>query len=690
MTEDSRGPVEGTERDDLAPGQGDGRQDASGSGSAAGAAAERANGRGGVGVDDSPSPGDRPVAGRAARPASAPPETLTDHDPEQPTDTVPGGDAGSEPSAAGAEPGRADAPAATSGPLPTMTDGDQGGFAPPDSAGGASDEPSYGGPAQPAQGGALRDAYAASNQEPYGGPTPGAPASGQEPYATPAAGGQEPYRTPGAPGAGGQEPYAAQQEPLEDGRARPAFAPHEQDPRSAGVAGQYGWGGQASPQPPPPGARPPMGGPPPAPGAPRPMPHPPGAPGGPAPAGPAAGGPGGTMPGGPGGPGAFGQPPGGPNWAPVPSPPSAGRGGPGLGALALIGLLIALVAGGFGAGIVALGTSDGNGDGSKVSFSSGNDNAPVQNRPPDSVAGVAQRVLPSVVMIRVSGANGEDAAGTGFIVSGGYIITNNHVVSGLGAGSSIRVVFNDKSSLPATVKGTDPSSDVAVIKPSGSHALPPLALGDSNKLAVGDPVIAIGSPLGLQGSVTTGIVSSLNRAVPTRGEGGGESTVMNAIQTDAAINPGNSGGPLVDAKGRVIGMNTAILTGGSDQQGSIGLGFAIPVNQASRVAEEIINTGTVKQAKLGVLPDPQWQGGGAKIMTQAQQGTAPVTKGGAADRAGLKPGDVITKVDGRPIENASDLIATIRSRAPGNVIKVSYLPGGKGQEKTVDVTLTAG
>ncbi|RFU40505.1 PDZ domain-containing protein, partial [Actinomadura logoneensis] len=388
----------------------------------------------------------------------------------------------------------------------------------------------------------------------------------------------------------------------------------------------------------------------------------------------------------------FGQPPGGPNWAPVPAPPSAGRGGPGLGALAIIGLLIALVAGGLGAGIVALSTGDRTADGGKVTFggSGGNDNAPVQNRPPDSVAGVAQRVLPSVVMIRVSGPNGEDGAGTGFIVNDGYIITNNHVVSGLGSGASIRVVFNDKSSLPATIKGTDPSSDVAVIKPEGSHALPPLAIGDSDKLAVGDPVIAIGSPLGLQGSVTTGIVSSLNRAVPTRGEGGGESTVMNAIQTDAAINPGNSGGPLVDAKGRVIGMNTAILTGGADQQGSIGLGFAIPINQAKRVAQEIVNTGTVKQAKLGVLPDPQWQGGGARIMPQAVQGTAPVTKSGPADRAGIKPGDVITKVDGRPIENASDLIATIRSKAPGNVVKVTFLPGGKGQEKTVDVTLAAG
>jgi putative serine protease PepD len=245
--------------------------------------------------------------------------------------------------------------------------------------------------------------------------------------------------------------------------------------------------------------------------------------------------------------------------------------------------------------------------------------------------------------------------------------------------------------LPATVKGADPSSDVAVLKPSGEHSLPPLPLGDSSKIAVGDPVIAIGSPLGLQGSVTTGIVSSLNRAVPTQGEGGGDASYLNAIQTDAAINPGNSGGPLVDAKGRVIGINTAIATlggqtlGGEQQSGSIGLGFAIPINQGKRVAEEIIRTGSVRQAKLGVFPDPRYQDGGAKIMSEQVNGQDPVIKGGPADKAGLKPGDVITKIDDKPIEDATDLIAQIRSRAPGDQIKVTYQRDGK--ESTVQVTL---
>jgi putative serine protease PepD len=387
----------------------------------------------------------------------------------------------------------------------------------------------------------------------------------------------------------------------------------------------------------------------------------------------------------------YGMPPGGtgPNWAPVPAMPPSSRGGPGLGLLAVVALIVALVAGALGAGIGVIATNgDGNGGSVSLGGSDSNDTK-VQNRPPDSVAGVAQRVLPSVVMIRVRSAQGE-VGGTGFIVNGGYVVTNNHVVAG-SSGGQIQIVFNDKKTLPATVKGADPSSDVAVLKPAGQHALPALPLGDSSKIAVGDPVIAIGSPLGLQGSVTTGIVSSLNRAVPTQGEGGGDASYLNAIQTDAAINPGNSGGPLVDANGRVIGINTAIATlggqslGGEQRSGSIGLGFAIPINQGKRVAEEIIRSGTVRQAKLGVVPDPRYQDGGAKIMSEQVNGQDPVIKGGPADKAGLKPGDVITKIDDKPIEDATDLIAQIRSRAPGDQIKVTYQRDGK--ESTVQVTL---
>jgi S1-C subfamily serine protease len=444
-------------------------------------------------------------------------------------------------------------------------------------------------------------------------------------------------------------------------RGRPGFVPHNVDPRAAQGPPPYGgWPHQSHQGPPPPApGRPPMG----------PPPAPPGPPlgGGPR---PMAG---------------YGMPPGGtgPNWAPVPALPSSSRGGPGLGLLAVVALIVALVAGAVGAGIGVIATNDDD-DGGAVSLGGSNSSdTKVQSRPPDSIAGVAQRVLPSVVMIRVESAQGE-VGGTGFIVQGGYVITNNHVVSGGGAGR-IQIVFNDKKTLPATVKGADPSSDVAVLKPEGQHSLPALAVGDSAAIAVGDPVIAIGSPLGLQGSVTTGIVSSLNRAVPTQNEGGADASYLNAIQTDAAINPGNSGGPLVDAKGRVIGINTAIASLGGEQSGSIGLGFAIPINQGKRVAEEIIRSGRVKQAKLGVLPDPRYQSGGARIMPQPANGQDPVTKGGPADKAGLKPGDVITKIDDKPIEDATDLIAQIRSRAPGERIKVTYQRDGK--ESTVEVTL---
>ncbi|WP_018658203.1 trypsin-like peptidase domain-containing protein [Actinomadura flavalba] len=437
-----------------------------------------------------------------------------------------------------------------------------------------------------------------------------------------------------------------------DGRHRPAFVPYNQPPAAA----PYGWPQHGHGQPPPAPPGPPHGGPPPAPPGPRPM----------------AG---------------YGQPPGGPNWAPVPPVAREPRRGPGLGLLVLIVAIVGLVSAGVGAGIAVLATDR---DSGTVSLGGSPGAGPAaKNRPPDSVAGIAQKVLPSVVMIRVSGG-GEQGAGTGFIVKNGYIVTNNHVAAP-GANGQIQVIFNDKKTLTAKIVGNDPSSDIAVLKVDGAHSLPALTPGNSDELAVGDPVIAIGSPLGLQGSVTTGIVSSMNRAVPTRGDGG-DTSFLNAIQTDAAINPGNSGGPLVDARGNVIGINTAIATVpsqglGGGQAGNIGLGFAIPINQGIRVAEEIINTGSVKQAKMGVIPDPQSQNG-AKILDREIQGQKPVTPGGPADKAGLKPGDVITKVDDRPIEDASDLIALIRSKAPGAKIKVTFQRGG--QEQTVEVTLEAG
>ncbi|GAA0564138.1 trypsin-like peptidase domain-containing protein [Actinomadura livida] len=558
------------------------------------------------------------------REAAAPPETVTDREipQEQPADD-PEPEARSETGAAEGATDDADEPES----------GDRlvaGGFAPPDSSFGPPD----------------------TSEDVLSRPGPAADMGPQEVPLQDASPSDMPQPPP---------PVQLGKPVADEDRPRPGFVPHHHDPRAA-QHGQQPYGGwpHQNPQGPPPA---PMG-PPPAP-----MGPPPG--GGPR---PMAG---------------YGTPPGGgPNWAPVPAPPSSSRSGPGLGLLAVIAVIVALVAGALGAGIGVVAT--GGDDGGSISLGGGNGSSggEVQARPPDSVAGVAQRVLPSVVMIRVESSQGE-VGGTGFIVNGGYIITNNHVVAGAG-GSAIEIVFNDKKTLPATVKGADPSSDVAVLQPEGAHSLPALTVGDSSKIAVGDPVIAIGSPLGLQGSVTTGIVSSLNRAVPTRGEGG-DASFLNAIQTDAAINPGNSGGPLVDAKGRVIGINTAIATlgGGSglgeQQSGSIGLGFAIPINQGKRVAEEIIRTGSVRQAKLGVLPDPRYQEGGARIMPEAVNGQEPVTRNGPADKAGLKPGDVITRIDDKPIEDATDLIAQIRSRAPGDRITVTYQRDGR--ESTVEVTL---
>jgi S1-C subfamily serine protease len=472
------------------------------------------------------------------------------------------------------------------------------------------------------------------------------------------------------PDASGDEPHLAAadrlsapgQGPVDPGRGfgqagppRPGFVPHNQDP--SGVP-PYNWPPQQRPLMPPPAATPFGAPPPPGPGAPP----------------PGFGGPGG----------------GGPNWAPVPPLSAPARRGPGLGVLAIVALVAALVAGVVGAGVGVMAGGGNQTDGRSVDLGGTSSSPGGKSRPAGTVAGVAQRLLPSVVMIKVQGSDGESGAGTGFIARDGYIITNNHVVAPA-AGGRLQVVFNDQKTTSATVVGRDPSSDVAVIKPVTTNGLPALQLGNSDDIAVGDSVIAIGSPLGLQGSVTTGIVSSVNRAVPTNRESGGDASVLNAIQTDAAINPGNSGGPLVDAQGRVIGMNTAIATlgggaaGGQAQSGSIGLGFAIPVNQVKRVAEQIINKGKASHAKIGATMDLQYQGTGVRISERTQAGQVPVAKGGPAERAGMKAGDIITSFDGKPVAGPTDLLAMIRSHAPGDKVKITFRRGSS--EKTVDVTL---
>ncbi|MBI3428763.1 MAG: trypsin-like peptidase domain-containing protein [Actinobacteria bacterium] len=306
-------------------------------------------------------------------------------------------------------------------------------------------------------------------------------------------------------------------------------------------------------------------------------------------------------------------------------------------------------------------------------------------REPNSVAGIAQRVLPSVVSISTQTEAGSDT-GSGFVIeSSGYILTNNHVVEGAASGSgSIVVKLNNGRSLDATIIGRDSSYDLAVLKIPAKN-LPALQFGDSDKIAVGDSVIAIGSPLGLSGTVTSGIISAKDRAV-TAGGSSGENSFINALQTDAAINPGNSGGPLVDSSGAVIGVNSAIASLGSSygsQSGSIGLGFAIPINQARKTANQLIKTGKSTYPILGISVDSSFSAGGAKIVS----GASGVRSGGPADLAGLKPGDIITRFDGKAIGSADELIVAVRAKSVGDKVRLIYLRNGTSHD--VVVTLVA-
>ena len=306
-------------------------------------------------------------------------------------------------------------------------------------------------------------------------------------------------------------------------------------------------------------------------------------------------------------------------------------------------------------------------------------------RPAGSVAEIAQRVLPSVVSIEAQSGRG-GSTGSGFIIdSAGFILTNNHVIaSSAMSGGDIRVRLNDGSSYGAKVIGRDSSYDLAVIKIVAPN-LKALQFGDSDQVAVGDSVIAIGSPLGLSGTVTLGIISAKDRAV-TAGENDAESAFINALQTDAAINPGNSGGPLVNSTGAVIGVNSAIASLGtsfSGQSGSIGLGFAIPINQARKTADQLIKNGKATYPVMGISVDMNYSGDGAMIAKTA----GAIVPGGAAAKAGLKSGDIITEIDGRAITSSEELIVAIRSHNVGEEIEVTYKRGGTS--KTVRLTLSA-
>ncbi|MFB7374849.1 trypsin-like peptidase domain-containing protein [Streptomyces sp. NPDC056222] len=319
-------------------------------------------------------------------------------------------------------------------------------------------------------------------------------------------------------------------------------------------------------------------------------------------------------------------------------------------------------------------------------------------RAPDSVAGIAASALPSVVTLHVSGG-GASGTGTGFVLdTQGHILTNNHVVDAASSSGDISVTFSSGETASAKLVGKDSGYDLAVVKVTGVSGLKPLPLGNSDNVRVGDPVVAIGAPFDLQNTVTSGIISAKERPITAGGEKGDGSDVsyVDALQTDAPINPGNSGGPLVDSKARVIGINSAIRAAGggeggeSGQSGSIGLGFAIPINQGKRVAEELINTGKATHPVIGVSLDMQFNGDGARVGEKGKDGSAAVTPGGPAAKAGIRPGDVITKVDGQRVHSGEELIVKIRAHRPGDRLELTLLRGGKEQTKTLTLGSSQG
>ena len=303
-------------------------------------------------------------------------------------------------------------------------------------------------------------------------------------------------------------------------------------------------------------------------------------------------------------------------------------------------------------------------------------------RSPDSVAGLAARVLPSVVSIETMSSDG-GSTGSGFVIDpNGYLLTNNHVVADA---MTIKVMLNDGREFAAKILGRDESYDLAVLEISAT-GLKALQFGDSDKVQVGDPVIAIGSPLGLSGTVTQGIISAKNRPV-TAGDRDSSTSFISALQTDAAINPGNSGGPLVDATGAVIGVNSAIASlgsTGSAQSGSIGLGFAIPINQARKTADQLIRDGKATYPVIGVAIDMNFTSGGALIAKTS----SAIMAGGPAAKAGLRAGDLITAIDGLKIATPEELIVEIRTHDVGDEVTISYIRGK--ESRTAKLILIAG
>ncbi len=301
---------------------------------------------------------------------------------------------------------------------------------------------------------------------------------------------------------------------------------------------------------------------------------------------------------------------------------------------------------------------------------------------------IANAVLPSVVTLSVQSASGAGSNGSGEVIrNSGYILTNDHVISSGARGGSIDVLFSSGQTYRATVVGRSTELDLAVVKVTASNKLPTITIGDSNSLSVGQPVVALGAPLGLEGSVTSGIVSALGRDVTVPAEGGQTARLPGAIQTDASINPGNSGGALVDCSGHLVGVNTAIATvpdsSGGASSGSVGIGFAIPAGLATVVADQLIGSGAFTPLYTGMstLPIP------ASVASQfgVTDGlyVRTLSTAGPAAEAGLKQGDVITKIDGQAAVAPDSLVLATLTKKDGDKLSIDYLRDGKPESTTL-------
>jgi putative serine protease PepD len=352
--------------------------------------------------------------------------------------------------------------------------------------------------------------------------------------------------------------------------------------------------------------------------------------------------------------------------------------------MGLAGLVAgALIGGAAGAGVATL-DDDGSGSGASPAAAQ---NVVIQNPESATTAtAAAAKAAPSVVTVYVTSRSSAGSGSGVVLTEDGYVLTNNHVVEA--EGGTVQVRTSDGTLYDAEVVGTDPASDIAVVKLADAEGLTPATFADSDDVQVGDVAVAIGAPLGLSNTVTDGIISATGRAVQT-GSSQDDATVIDAIQTDAAINPGNSGGALVNGAGEVIGINTAIATvasgsvGGDAQSGNIGVGFAIPSNTAKRIGDEIRETGKATRAYLGVRASTAAAGQNTEVGNGAE--VVSVEPDSAAEDAGIATGDVVTAVGDRPVTSSTELTAAVRSEAPGATVELTVRRGTS--ERTVEVTL---